>query len=407
MAVSGVVIHQVVGHNGDNINVYQSTNAGNSGFKFVIDVYVNGVTFWGQAYLRFFVPTIAGTNQCHFNISQVLRDLAVYQLPQYIGYSNTMQTILGALGGKINIQVGEAYYSTPTTYTIYPNLFSHNSWLVYHTYNKNEYAADYYSLSNVVIDRRRLKKFFLIPFNYLWINMFANADNITSSKITGGIDLLPSSGGNIFLYQSVLNNNVATANTNNRLFNFLIGASIVVVGTNNYSFYDTLNSLHPNVNKFNVNQYSNVPLSPANNLQYSFQYDVIRCLNNDGIMLYWINSLGQVDSWYFPIYKRKRSISTTDIKLPKQRDGQSTFGDRYYSREDITITATSYIIDNDADMLGIADLLSAKYVWYNTNDDTKLRQCFIIDKNVEIKKYKTDKLYQITININDGYKIIA
>lgn len=407
MAVSGVQIHQVVGHNGDNINIYQSTNAGNSGFKFVIDVYVNGVTFWGQPYLRFYVPTVAGTNQCYFNISQVLRDLAVYQLPQYIGYSNTMQAITGAFGGKITIKVGEAYYTTPTTYTIYPNLYTHDCWLVYFTYNKYEYANGYYSIGTAIIDRRKLKKFFLVPFNYLFINLFANFDNITSGKILGGIDLLPSGGGNIFLFQSVVNNSPESVSNNNRLFNFLIGNSIVTIGSNTYTFYDTLNSIYPNVNKFNINQYYDLPTLPTDFLQYSFQYEVIRCLSNDGIMLYWINSLGQLDSWYFPIYKRKKSIATTDVKLPKQRDAQSTFGDRYYSREDISITATSHIIDNDADMLGLADLFSAKYVWYNTNDDPTLRQCFILDKNVEIKKYKTDKLYQVTININDGYKIIA
>jgi hypothetical protein len=407
MAVSGVQIHQVVGHNSDNINVYQSNNAGNSGFKFVIDVYVNGVTFWGQNYLRFYVPTIAGTNQCRFNISQVLRDLAVYQLPQYIGYSNTMQEITSALGSKVTIKVGEAYYTTPTTYSIYPNLYSHDCWLVYHTYNKNETAIDYYPLNTSMIDRRKLNKFFLVPFNYLWINMFANSLHISSGKIFGAINLLQSNGGEIFLAQAVANNNLQSVTTNNRLFNFLIGVSIVDVSGNNYTFYDTLNSIFTNVNKFNINQHFGLAELPDEYLQAIFQYEVVRCLSNDGIMLYWINSLGQVDSWYFPIYKRKRSIVTTDVKLPKQRDFQSTFGERYYSREDISITATSYIIDNDADMLGLADLFSAKYVWYNTADNTTLRQCFIIDKNVEIKKYKTDKLYQVTININDGYKIIA
>jgi len=63
------------------------------------------------------------------------------------------------------------------------------------------------------------------------------------------------------------------------------------------------------------------------------------------------------------------------------------------------------MIDNDADMEGIADLFTSKYIYFNTLNNSDLQRCYVIDKSIEIKKYRTDRVYQVTVTLNVGYSI--
>jgi hypothetical protein len=394
MAITIVTAPTVVGNNSDDVFVFASNNTSNNGFKFIIDIIVPGMTFWGQPKLRMFIPPVVGTNQCYLNISEIIRDIVTINQPDIASLSTYILAETGRAGKRAFIEVGEAYFTTPTTYSLFPNLANTNAYMYVFSYFKDEDVASNYSTG--AVDRRKLRKYFHVPFNYLWCNLVANSVNLSSGEIYYEI-LFPASAQilNPLLPQYV------PVSVNNLLFNAMIGTTKDAVLS--LGFYDLVSNYSID-NTFIIYQYDD---HVNKNIIAGFEYDIVRCLKHDGLMLYWINSNGQVDSWYFPVFKITRNINKTEIVLNKsknQSDGYQ-FGDTYYARADYQMKATSTMIDNDADMEGLADLFTSKYVWFNTFNNGNLQRCHVVDKSIEIKKYRTDKVYQVTVTLNVGYSI--
>lgn len=394
MAITIVTSQTVVGNNSDDVFVFSSNNASNNGFKFIVDIFVQGMTFWGQLKLRMFIPPVVGTNHISLNVSEIIRDIVTIQLPKMQSPTTYILAETGRAGKRVFIEVGEAYFTTPTTYSLFPNLANTNAYMFLFSYFKIEDVASNYSTGGV--DRRKLRKYFHVPFNFLWCNLIADSNNLSSGEIYYEI-LFPASLQKLNppLPQYV------PVSANNLLFNALIGKTQDALLS--LSFYDLVSNYSID-NTFRIYQYDD---HVNKNFIAGLEYNIVRCLKNDGLMLYWVNSNGQIDSWYFPVFKVARNVNKTEIVLNKsknQSDGYQ-FGDTYYSRADYQIKATSTMIDNDADMEGIADLFTSKYVWFNTFDNTNIQRCHVVDKSVEIKKYRTDKVYQVTATLNVGYSI--
>jgi hypothetical protein len=394
MAITIVTAPTAVGNNSDDVFVFSSNNTSINGFKFIIDIIVPGMMFWGQPKLRLFIPPVVGTNQCYLNISEIIRDIVTIQLPNLFPSTTYILAETGRAGKRVFIEVGEAYFTTPTTYSLFPNLANTNAYMYVFSYFKIEDVQSNYSTGGV--DRRKLTKYFHVPFNSLWCNLVADGVNLSSGEIYYEI-LFPAAA-------QILNPQLPQylpVSVNNLLFNAMIGTTKDVALS--LGFYDLVSN-YSSDNTFIIYQYDD---HVNKNVVIGLEYKIVRCLKNDGLMLYWVNSNGQIDSWYFPVFKVTKNANKTEIILNKSKNYSDgfRFGDTYYSRADYQIKATSTMIDNDADMEGIADLFTSKYVWFNTFDNPNLQRCHSVEKGVEIKKYRTDKIYQIPVTINVGYSI--
>lgn len=383
MAITIISYDTSVGHLADNKIIATSSNYSQNGFKYVVDVYVNGLTFWGQSYLRFYVPPKPVTGRLEFNISDVLRDIAdVHVLDennvQYC-YNNN-----GNAGRIVTTKIGEAYFTSPTTYTITPNLaqITQRVWM-FSYFNKYDRAQlnDMWDITTGAFkDRRIIKKWFNLPFNKAWWLQPISLQEIASNQSKYIIDI----DGSIQIDSSNANKSMTIAPITEPLLGvYAIGT--VEVGTSN--LYQMINSINGSV--LTIIFIANAPAA-----QYSFQ--IINKCRDDGVIVYWINRYGQLEHYYFDMMKTKINTVTTDYIIRKELDYLNWNG-RYYGLEEeiVTLTTTNIIDDNDAE--GLRDLFTSKYVWMNTANNPELVPILITDKAFEVKKYRTDKAFQLTI----------
>ena len=392
MAITVINNPVIYGHASDSVIEVSSNNVSQPGFKFVFDVYVSGLNFWGHPFQRYFVSPLSLVGR--FNISKCLRSVATYELPVFSS-SNNFVIEQGGVGRKVDVSIGEAYFTSSTTYSIIPNLVTISGWMYYLAYNRSDEKNKYTQIPNQLIDRRKIKKFFLVKHNQQWVNVIADNNVIASNLISCLATYMPS--GNTIYSETI-------GPINNRgLFNAQLNAFDGAWGMN---VVDVLKNVYVNDKQLLIIFESKDALGNSILVQQLY-YDVVRCVSDDGIMLYWINKFGQLDAYYFPIWKRINSNIYQDTIIEKSQYDGFKFGDRYYSRENRSIRLTSLPIVDDEDMEGLADLFSAKYVWYSINEtQPKLYRCLVQDNSVEVRKYKTDKVFQLSLTINDGYSII-
>lgn len=382
MAISIVSYDNSIGHLADNKIVATSSNYTQNGFKYVVDVYVVGLTFWGQSYLRFFVPPQPSTGRLVFNISDVLRDIADVNV---LDENNANHCYLnnGNAGKLVTIKIGEAYFTSPTTYSIFPNLaqVQQRVWIFsYYNSKDRAYLNQMYDIpTNVFADRRLIKKWFNLPFNKAWWLQPVSSQEIGGNQSRYVIDI----DGSIQIDDSTSDKPMTiTPITEPLLGVYAIGT--VKQGVN--SLYQLINSI--NGNTLTIQFIANTPAK-----QYSFQ--IINKCRQDGAIVYWINRYGQLEHYYFDVMKTKINTTTTDYIIRKDLDYLNWNG-RYYGleEENVTLTTTNIIDDNDVEL---RDLLTSKYVWMNTANNPELIPILITDKAFDVKKYRTDKAFQLTI----------
>ncbi|MEM3373104.1 MAG: hypothetical protein QXF76_02720 [Candidatus Anstonellales archaeon] len=383
MAITIISYDNSIGHLADNKIIATSSNYNQNGFKYVVDVYVAGLTFWGQSYLRFYVPPKPVTGRLEFNISDVLRDIADVKVFDE-NNANYCYINNGNAGRIVTTKIGEAYFTSPTTYTITPNLaqVQQRVWMFsyFNKYDRTQLNDMWDITTGVFKDRRIIKKWFNLSFNKAWWLQPISSQEIAAnlSKYTIDID------GLIQINDGVSNKLMTIAPITEPLLGvFAIGT--VEAGTSN--LYQLINSINGSV--LTISFTSNTPT-----YQYSFQ--IINKCRQDGAIVYWINRYGQLEHYYFDMMKTKINTITTDYIIRKDLDYLNWNG-RYYGLEEeiVTLTTTNIIDDNDAE--GLRDLLTSKYVWMNTAENPGLIPILITDKAFEVKKYRTDKAFQLTI----------
>lgn len=391
MAISIISYDNSIGHLADNKIIATSSNYNQNGFKYVVDVYVNGLTFWGQSYLRFYIPPKPVTGRLEFNISDVLRDIANVNIfdENNVNYCYNND---GNAGRTVITKIGEAYFTSPTTYTITPNLAQINQivWM-FSYFNKYDRAQlnDMWDITTDVFkDRRIIKKWFNLPFNKAWWLQPVSQQEISANIIKYLIDI-----------DGVVQ--IDTTNANKPMFLTPITEPLLVVyaigtvevGASN--LYQLINSINGRVLTISF-------ISPTPTIQYSFQ--IIDKCKQDGAIVYWINRYGQLEHYYFDMMKTKINTITTDYIIRKDLDYLNWNGIYYGLEEEIvTLTTTNIIDDNDAE--GLRDLLTSKYVWMNTAKNPELVPILITDKAFEVKKYRTDKAFQLTITAKTKQRV--
>ncbi len=352
MAISVISYDNSIGHLADNKIVATSSNVSQNGFKYVVDVYVQGLSFWGQSYLRFFVPAKPITGRLEFNISDVLRDIADIKV---LNESATAYCYLndGNAGKIITTKIGEAYFTSSTNYSIFPNLATINQrvWMFsYFNYLDRSQLNPMYDIpTNIFRDRRIIRKWFNLPFNKTWFIKPITQSEISNNESRYEIQII---GSGVFIFDNVSASKpmIITPISEPLLGIYSIGT---VTDTIADGVYDKINVLNANEIKI---RFHTLPV-------FEYTFKVINKCREDGAIIYWLNRYGQIEHYYFDVFKRKINTITSDYIIRKDLDYLNYQG-RYYGLENETITFTTTNIVDEQDAEGLRDLLTSKYVWY-------------------------------------------
>jgi hypothetical protein len=391
MAITIISYDATIGHLADNIIVALSTNTSQPGFKYIVDVSITGQTFWGQNYLRFFVPPEPGTLILRFNISDVIRDICDVDMIDENNTSFCYKNPLRA-GYTVTVNIGEAYFTTPTTYSLFPSLnVLQQKMFLFSYFNSKDYGflqPMYDITSNLFIDRRKIKKWFLLPFNYAWWYQPYSQDDLTLNQFEYKVQ---TSVLNFIDNSNAIKPMIITPLTQPHLAVCAIGT----LATSFDTFYDFLNNSGSNT--FQLRSVTPMP-------DFVYTFNIERPCRIDGAIIYWVNQYGQLEHYYFPVFKKRINTTTTDYIVRKDKD-RMRFQDRYYSREDESIIFTTGTIVDDTEAEALRDILTSRYVWYNTESDASLKRILVTDSSMEVKRYRTDKAFQLTITAKTRQRI--
>jgi hypothetical protein len=116
----------------ESVFVLTSTNTGETNFKFVCDIYLEG----GSTYIaRVLLNTIPGTSNCVFDAHRIVENYLTSDIAQTTGFAKNTNSYI-----RFFVKFGEQYGSTPTVYvnlatsatkTAYNGIFDFLDWVGY------------------------------------------------------------------------------------------------------------------------------------------------------------------------------------------------------------------------------------------------------------------------------------
>jgi len=347
-----------------------STNAGQTNFNFIVDVYVSGINVSRSAY-----PKQPGTNKILIDISPVMKNYVTYDIENVY---NTVAAANRRAQTDYYVQFGESYGSTPA---IYADLKRFPNTLTDHVYNS---IFDFEQFTPNILNSYKIETFGCLNINKtitikqgqdLYISYYdPNLKVYSISTPKYGIIANPSVAGQFHYNLSIKWDDIVA---------WGLVASITAFGYLDIIFSDSLG-----------------------NYVYGFQITYETCLDKFTMYrLHWMNQLGGWEAWNFD------KVSTIDENIDRSQFKKFTplnysTNDRLKVNYNTVITDVINVQSNwvtDTEAAYLRALFESPLVILETSTNAMI-PINITESNYESEKYLNGRtLHNVSLTFEYSY----
>jgi len=360
-----------------------SNNTANTGFNFLIDVYVGGVRVNRQLY-----PKQPGTNKLLVDLSPVIKNFVQYDFlnaSAFFSYNTNSKA-------EYYVQFGEAYTDASGILQLYPDLarspssgsrYAYNAVFDFEDFSKNRFEQLDVASGFVLQDSNM--KSYCGPNQLKTVTYFAPNTSIFGPNVR--VTQYDSAG-----VQLATNNQSITYSGTTYVYN--INPKLV-------SGF----SLNANTAYYIVNFYNNVGFSEVVLASYTIYVDN-ECSKFETYRLHWLNQYGGWEAFNFKKVSRQ-SIQVNRNQYRKMLPINYNTYDRLktnYNTEIVDNIAVTSDWVSDTEAVGLRELFSSPVIWLErgVNDFVAVQ---VTETNYETKTYLNNSraLHNITANIEFSY----